>query len=261
MTSTNCNKKTAIPSVRLWFTHRLFGKTVGGSSSSSRNNPKSSSPSPSSLSSSSSVVKKTSDRKSVRSAARTASLDSSVSTILSATSTTSTSTTPLSSSSSSLSSENVRIVTRWIETWAAKDTQKVVSISHPECEYHVPMEDDDDMVITLKDFIDQMELCYKSFPDYTSTWGSIDDYGCADNDDGRHRVIIKGFVGRGTHTGTAFAFGPFPSIEATGTRIKDGPIDLIVILKDGMPHTINTRLNGNSIGPISQYTQIGGVVW
>jgi hypothetical protein len=159
-------------------------------------------------------------------------------------------------------SENVRIVTEWIESWSHLNAAKVMALSDENCEYVVPMSETETMYIDLKDFVEQMELCWKSFPDFTNSWKSIEDYYNNNKDGSTTTVIITHFVTRGTHTGEPFAFGPYPAIEAKGTPIKSDPISLIITLRNGKPAVIKPQTNGAGaqLGPISYYTQIGGIV-
>jgi hypothetical protein len=151
-------------------------------------------------------------------------------------------------------SESVMIVEKWITAWKYHKIDEVVSMSAPDCQYLVTMDDGETMPVDLKDFIDQMLLCYASFPDYDTTWESIEE------DPSNGAIVIKNFTSKGTHTGEPYAFGPFPPISASGAVIKDDPVSLHIFLKDGRPHRIRTVSEGGQIGPASYYTQIGGVL-
>lgn len=141
--------------------------------------------------------------------------------------------------------------------WHQHDLDKVVSMSASRCEYHITLEDGEVMPVALHDFLDQMRLCYASFPDYDSSWESIEE---GDDPSNPNSVIIKNFVSFGTHTGEPFAFGPFPAIPAEGKGIKDDPTSLVVVIKDGKVDHIRPHLDGGEMGPSLYYTQIGGVI-
>lgn len=153
-------------------------------------------------------------------------------------------------------SANVQLVEAWMAAWAAKDMDRVLSLSTENCEYLVPVEgEDDSMQIKMQDFIDQMQITYASFPDYHTSWEKMRD--------GKSKpgtVVLKNFVSKGTHTGEPYAFGPFPAIDAKGASIKDDPVSLVVSVQDGKVRSIGPQLTTGMIGPANYYTQIGGVI-
>lgn len=152
-------------------------------------------------------------------------------------------------------SEKIKIVETWIETWRQKRLDEVIALSDPDCMYLASLDDGEVMEILLQDFIDQMKVCYASFPDYNCTWETVEE------DPENDAVVIKNFVSNATHTGEPFAFGPFPAIPANGTPIKDDPVSLHVQLKNGKPCCIRPESEGGQIGPASYYSQIGGIIF
>ena len=151
-------------------------------------------------------------------------------------------------------SSNAAMIEEWMKAWQRHDFEKITAMSSEQCEYHVPLNDGEVMQVTLRDFLEQMGLVYLSFPDYESSWDSIED-GKEEN-----LVVIKGFVSTGTHTGEPFAFGPFPALPGKGVKIKDDPINLVVTIKEGKIDILRPMVAGGQIGPASYYTQIGGVI-
>ncbi|CAB9520028.1 expressed unknown protein [Seminavis robusta] len=151
--------------------------------------------------------------------------------------------------------KDVRAVERWIEMWRQKRLDEVVALSCTECMYHVTLDEGaEKLEMRLLDFIEQMRLCYESFPDYESVWDSVEP------DPTNGAIIIKNYCSTATHTGKPFAFGPYPPILANGAKIRDDAISLHVFLKDGKPMYVKTALEGVQIGPAAYYTQIGGLI-
>ncbi|CAB9522107.1 expressed unknown protein [Seminavis robusta] len=150
--------------------------------------------------------------------------------------------------------EDVKAVELWLEMWRQKRLDEVVALSSPDCQYHVTLEDGEMMEVKLQDFIDQMASCYESFPDYDSVWESIEP------DPTNGSIVIKNYTSHATHTGTPFAFGPYPAIPASGAEIHDDAISMYIFLKDGKPIYIKTAFEGVQIGPAAYYTQIGGII-
>jgi len=112
--------------------------------------------------------------------------------------------------------------------------------------------------IQLNDFFEAMESLQRSFPDMKTTIDE-DIVEFAPN-----RVRITNMIRHGTHTGPAYAFGPYPPIETSGTFVVDSPIDVDYTLTEDLKvksALIKTKKPGDATGPARFYSSIGGDIW
>lgn len=73
------------------------------------------------------------------------------------------------------------------------------------------------------------------------------------------KVMVKNFVGRGTHTGKPFGFGPFPPIPPTGIVVEEDPCHLLITVSKGkMTKFVIDTYCGDLVGPPGYYQKIGG---
>jgi hypothetical protein len=73
------------------------------------------------------------------------------------------------------------------------------------------------------------------------------------------KVKVTNFVGRGTHTGAPYGFGPFPPIPATGIVVEEDPCHLYISVKNGkMTKFVIDTYCGDLVGPPGYYQKIGG---
>jgi ketosteroid isomerase-like protein len=70
--------------------------------------------------------------------------------------------------------------------------------------------------MTVPGFVDEVEKIFQSFPDFHHQVETITEQ----PEDG---TVVARTRAAGTHTGAPFAFGPYPAIAATGTRVVLDP--------------------------------------
>ncbi|CAB9502571.1 expressed unknown protein [Seminavis robusta] len=102
-----------------------------------------------------------------------------------------------------------------------------------------------------QDFREETMKIFNSFPDFANKPKSI-----REGQDGTVKVHYA--VTSGTHSGTPFAFGPFPPIEASNTRVVNDPEDVRLTFCDGRIRRFAISARGEMVGPAGLYTQLGG---
>jgi len=104
----------------------------------------------------------------------------------------------------------------------------------------------------LSGFLNEVLNLLDSFPDNKMKWDSVQEVAPG-------VVVVKNFVGRGTHTGKPFGFGPFPKIPATYKVVEEDPCHLTIKIKNGkMSRFIIDTYCGDLVGPPGYYQKIGG---
>ena len=102
------------------------------------------------------------------------------------------------------------------------------------------------------DYVQVYKALVASFPDIKFDWSETNE-----SSDG---TITSKCVVTGTHAGEPLGFGPFPPIEATGTKCQNDPEDIELIVEGVLVKkmTVTPTKGSSKAGPPGFYLQIGG---
>jgi len=142
-------------------------------------------------------------------------------------------------------------------TYASLLTQHAL----PYCPLQYPAENTE---LSVRDMPEEMQKVLSSFPDLQFHYDSIEEVQPG-------VVVVSHFHATGTHTGTPYAFGPFPNVPARGTVLHDPPTTIFVYFcvesssSSGDVGMIKIErivfdCNGKTNGLPLYYTQVGGLI-
>lgn len=100
------------------------------------------------------------------------------------------------------------------------------------------------------DFAMETQKIFDAFPDFTFSFQKVEERGDV--------IVLHHFIPFGTHTGTAYAFGPCESVEPTGKQVRNDPEEVHFTFRGNKICRNAVFCDGDLKGPAGIYAQIGG---
>jgi predicted ester cyclase len=107
----------------------------------------------------------------------------------------------------------VQTVQLYIDCMKAHDLDRIRSLSLAGCEIHFT-----ESHMSLRDYLEDYELLVQSFPDL-----DFEAKGLRKVLGSKNEIEFPFFQAKGTHTGKAYGFGPYPEVPTSGLKVKNDP--------------------------------------
>lgn len=144
--------------------------------------------------------------------------------------------------------ESIKLAKDFVETMNRHDNTKVQTLFTEDSTVKFP-----ETELTARCVFESYDMVMKSFPDFRLEATGFHEVGpCG--------VVGFTVVASGTHTGEPYAFGPFPSIKASGKVCRNDPEIYTVTIEDGRIKRCDVTPTGELFGLAGLYTQVGGLV-
>lgn len=100
------------------------------------------------------------------------------------------------------------------------------------------------------DFEMETKKIFDAFPDFTYSFQKVEERGDV--------IVLHHFIPFGTHTGTAYAFGPCEPVKPTGKYVRNDPEEVHFSFRDNKICSNTVFCDGDLAGPAGIYAQVGG---
>lgn len=152
---------------------------------------------------------------------------------------------------------------KWLDCMNDHDTDRLEMIFHQDCSHIFTV-----ATMNNRDFIREVNNMFDAFPDFNFTLvrdieEEPTDMTCPNTG---QRVVKQSMtiVAKGTHNGIAYGFGPYPPVDAKGTKVELDPEAIIIHVnvndkgKYGEVFKVEIIPQGPDTGPAGLYVKVGG---